>query len=69
MGVLSSVFGYGLSERGVSGAVFFLDAFVFCFGVISLEKSGSSLSGSLRHAGTWSLARLSFNFLLSGWRV
>ena len=52
MGGLSSVFGYGLSETGVSGDVFFLDAFVFCFGVISLEKSGSSLSGSLRHAGT-----------------
>lgn len=52
MGGLSSVFGYGLPETGVSGAVFFLGAFVFCFGVISLEKSGSSISGSLRHAGT-----------------
>lgn len=52
MGVLSSVFGYGLSETGVSDTVFFLVVFVFCFGVISLEKSGSSLSGILRHAGT-----------------
>lgn len=52
VGGLSNVIGYGLPETGVSDAVFFLGAFVFCFGVISLEKSGSSLSGSLRHAGT-----------------
>lgn len=69
VGGLSSVFGYGLSEAGVSGVDFFLGAFGFGFGVISFEKSGSSVSGSLRHAGTWSLARLSCNFLLSGWRV
>ena len=64
--------GGGLEGAASAGEGFFLGAFwVFCFGsgFISREKSGSGDSGSLRHSGIWSLARLSFSFLLSGWRV
>lgn len=63
----------GESEGAASaGTVSFLGAFgLFCFSSVftSREKSGSGVSGSLRHSGMWSLARLSFSFLLSGWRV
>ena len=56
----------------VSAGTVILGTFAFfCFGsgFIRREKSGSGDSGSLRHSGTWSQARLSFSFLLSGWRV
>lgn len=71
-GCSSAHSGGGPAGAASAGAGFFLGAFGFFgfgSGFISREKSGSGDSGSLRHSGMWSLARLSFSFLLSGWRV